>query len=298
MSMLTVTCFGEVLWDVFPSYRRIGGAPLNVAMRLHRLGARVNMVSRLGKDKEGDAIIEFMRDQGLSTEFIQRDDKLGTGSVDVHLDRNRTATYTINKPVAWDRIVSSQSVLDAVRGSDALIFGSLVCRSEKSEQTLKALIEVAKYKIFDLNLRPPHYDLDQITDLMQQTDLIKMNDEELFEVCSKLGLAGNTIQERISSLSDFVKRDVSVCVTKGAAGAELLHKDEFYQNSGYKVSVADTVGAGDSFLATLSFHLLGGMHPQMSLDRACAMGSLVASKEGANPEVEEYEISNMLHPEK
>ena len=294
MSRITVTCFGEILWDVFPSYRRIGGAPLNVALRLHRLGAHVNMVSRLGNDKDGDAIMEFMRDQRLSTEFIQHDDKLSTGSVDVHLDADRTATYTINKPVAWDAIESSADIIRAVGSSDALIFGSLVCRSDRSEKTLKELIGNARYKVFDLNLRPPHYNLNQIVRQMQQADLIKMNDEELAEVCSHLGQVGNTIQERILGLSDFVASGLSICVTKGAAGAELLHEGNFYQNAGYQVVVADTVGAGDSFLATLSFHILSGLHPQMALDRACAMGSLVASKEGANPLVKEDEISSML----
>lgn len=292
--MVTVTCFGEILWDVFPSYRRIGGAPLNVALRLHRLGARVNMVSRLGIDKDGDEILRFITDQGLGTEFIQRDEQLRTGSVDVHLDEERTATYTINIPVAWDAIELSTRIKEAVQSSDALIFGSLVCRNKRSEQSLLELLDFASYRIFDLNLRPPHYELDQILPLLLKADLIKMNDEELAEVCSHFGLQGNSVKERIASVSDFLKKDVSICITKGAAGAELLFKDIYYMNAGYKVTVADTVGAGDSFLATLSYHLLNGSHPQKALDIACAMGSLVASKEGANPVVDQKEIDDTL----
>ena len=295
MTMTKITCFGEILWDVFPSYRRIGGAPLNVALRLHSLGARVNMVSRVGADKDGEEILDYMARQGLSTEFIQRDEELDTGTVDVHLDESRTATYTINMPVAWDAIESAPGILEAVRNSDALLFGSLVCRSRRSEQTLDQLLDIAKFKIFDLNLRPPHYNLDQIIHLMQRSDLIKMNDEELDEVCSHLDLEGDSIESSIRSLRDFLDRETTICVTKGPEGAELLFNEKVYSNNGYWVSVADTVGAGDSFLATLSLHLLEGQEPQMALDRACAMGSMVASKEGANPLIEESEILRMLN---
>jgi fructokinase len=129
---------------------------------------------------------------------------------------------------------------------------------------------------------------------MHRSDLIKMNDEELDEISSYLGLSVNSIQKRMVALSEYLKKDLSICVTKGAAGAELQHENRCYQNVGYPVSVADTVGAGDSFLATLSYNLLNGTPPQKALDRACAMGSLVASREGANPKVEEQEIIQML----
>jgi fructokinase len=294
--MLRISCFGEVLWDVFPSYRRIGGAPLNVALRLHRLGAEVYMVSRLGKDPEGEEILSYIREQGLSDDLIQLDEELPTGTVDVHLDEHRTATYTINKPVAWDNIASGQEIGNAIRGSDALIFGSLVCRSERSEKTLLSLIDQAAYKIFDLNLRPPHYKLSKILLLMQEADLIKMNDEEIGEVCSFLKLPGNTVRERMKTLSGHLDKKVTLCVTKGPDGAELLREGILYENPGYKVKVADTVGAGDSFLAALSFHLLSGTAPQKALDIACAMGTLVAGKEGANPMVTKEEIERRLNP--
>ncbi len=292
--MLRVSCFGEILWDVFPTYRRIGGAPLNVALRLHRLGAEVAMVSRLGKDPDGSEILSFMKAQGLYSDLIQVDEDLPTGTVDVHLDENRTASYTINRPVAWDAIEPSDKVRNTVIRSDALIFGSLVCRSQQSEQTLLELIDLSPFMILDLNLRPPHYDLDNVVSLMHRADLIKMNDEEIEEVCAHLGLPGKSIPERIRALSSTLKANITLCVTKGPKGAEMLHDGLLYENPGYEVKVADTVGAGDSFLAKLSFLLLSGNDPQKALDRACAMGSLVASKEGANPMVSEEEIENML----
>jgi len=292
--MISVSCFGEILWDVFPSYRRIGGAPLNVALRMHSLGASVHMISRLGKDADGEEILKYLKEQGLSPDLIQRDAQYKTGTVDVHLDKTRTATYTINKPVAWDAIELTSEMKKAVITSDALIYGSLASRSPRSEETLKALLKEARFKVFDMNLRPPHYEMDRLIELMLAADLVKLNDEELYEIARHINLEGNTITQKMINLSRWVSSEVIICVTKGAEGAQLLHKGDMYSNSGYPVQVADTVGAGDSFLATLCFHLLNQAPPQHALDQACAMGSLVASKEGAIPIITPDEIKTMI----
>lgn len=292
--MITISCFGEILWDNFPSYRRIGGAPLNVALRMHSLGASVHMISRLGQDPDGKEILNYLKDQGLSTELIQIDPTHKTGTVDVHLDTTRTATYTINKPAAWDAIELTPEMKEAVSSSDALIYGSLATRSRRSEETLKALLKEARFKIFDMNLRPPHYSMDRMEGLLLQADLVKLNDEELDELAVYLKLKGTTITKKMMNLSAWLPSEVAICVTKGADGAQLLYKGEMYSNPGYRVEVADTVGAGDSFLATLCYHLLINTAPQQALDKACAMGSLVASKEGAIPLVNQHEIESMI----
>lgn len=292
--MISVSCFGEILWDVFPSYRRIGGAPLNVALRMHNLGAEVQMISKLGKDNDGEEILNYLKDQGLSPDLIQIDPQHKTGTVDVHLDKTRTATYTINKPAAWDAIVLTSEMKKTVSSSDALIYGSLATRSKPSEDTLKALLKEVRFKIFDMNLRPPHYDMDRLVELLLEADLLKMNDEELDELARHLNLQGTTITEKIMGLFQWIPSKVTICVTKGAEGAQLLHEGDMYFNSGYQIQVADTVGAGDSFLATLCFHLLNHAAPQQALDQACAMGSLVASKEGAIPEITPKEIKTLI----
>jgi fructokinase len=292
--MITVSCFGEILWDNFPSYRRIGGAPLNVALRMHSLGASVHMISRLGQDADGEEILKYLKHQGLSSDLIQIDTTHKTGTVDVHLDATRTATYTINKPAAWDAIEMTPEMKKAVSSSDALIYGSLATRSQRSEYTLKALLKEARFKIFDMNLRPPHYDMDRMEDLLQQADLVKLNDEELDELAGYLKLKGTTITQKMMDLAAWMPSEVTICVTKGADGAQLLFKGEMYTNSGYRVEVADTVGAGDSFLATLCYHLLIHTAPQKALDKACAMGSLVAGKEGAIPVVTPSEIESII----
>ena len=293
--MLQITCFGEVLWDVFPTYRRIGGAPLNVALRLHSLGADVKMISRVGNDQDGGEIYDYVAAEGLTTAHFQKDQKLSTGTVDVHLDESNTASYTINSPAAWDMIQPASDLTDVLTGSDAIIFGSLVCRNETSKSTLIDLLKTAKYKIFDLNLRPPNYDLNVVSQLMHRSDFIKMNDEELEIISSHLGVKRGSIPDLVQGIRNQLGNDKSICITKGPDGAELYHKEHFYTNPGYSVKVADTVGAGDSFLATLVFNLLKGESPQKALDKGCAMGSLVASFEGANPKISSDLIKQLMH---
>jgi fructokinase len=291
--MPVITCFGETLWDIFPDKKKIGGAPLNVACRLHSLGSKVHLISRVGKDHNGNQILKFLQHLGLISSGIQIDDQYPTGVVNVHLDNSNTASYTIEKPAAWDFISIDDEVLYKIKSSDALIFGSLVCRSETSKNTLFTLLEQPVFKVFDANLRPPHYSLDLILELMKKADFIKLNDEELKEICEFVNIRNGSIKEQLLELS---KRTQSkhICVTLGKNGALLLTDNQLFKNDGYAVKVKDTVGAGDSFLAALIHLFLLKKQPQHALDYSCAVGSLVASKSGANEPITEDDIQRLL----
>ena len=289
---LNIVCFGEVLWDEFPDKKIIGGAPLNVALRLGSLGNSVSMISRVGADQEGRDLTAYLHENQLLIEGVQIDPKLPTGKVKVHLDKSNTATYTILAPVAWDNIELSPHDLSNVGSSDAFVYGSLACRNMTSKNTLLKLIERVKFKVFDANLRPPYYDLDLVNQLMQQADLIKLNDEELDEIVSYLDIPSKDIEESMQLIALKTKAKY-ICVTLGSKGALLLADKKLYSNTGYIVQVIDTVGAGDSFLAYLIHQLLSGSGPQESLDRSCAMGALVASKKGAIAEVKTSEIDQL-----
>ena len=253
--MKKIACFGEVLWDVFPTHKKIGGAPLNVAMRLRSLGNEVAMISKVGNDENGKGIIDFMESKNVNTDFIQLDNEFETGSVKVILDEKGSASYDIQYPRAWDKIESNQYVEKFVEESDALYYGSLAIRDEVSYNTLLNLIEKSKYRICDLNLRPPHYSISTLKDLMHKADFIKLNDEELYEIAEKMGSKYNSLVHNIRFISDETNTK-QVCVTMGSHGAVLLYEDELYYNCGYKIKVVDTVGAGDSFFATLISKLL------------------------------------------
>ena len=293
--MSKIVCFGEVLWDVFPTHKKIGGAPLNVALRLNSLGNEVYIVSKVGNDENGTKLIDFINTSGVSTDFIQIDENYETGTVKVILDDKGSASYDIEFPRAWDKIQYLEKTMKLVEESDAFYYGSLVARGELSRSTLFKLIEKAKYKICDLNLRPPHYTTDGLVDLMEKADFLKLNDDELFEISKKLGSKYNSIEQNVKFISEKTNTK-SMCVTKGSHGALLLSKGKLYYNSGYKIKVVDTVGAGDSFLASLISKLLNDESPQKAIDYACAVGALVAQSEGANPVITPEDIDKFVDP--
>lgn len=286
-------CFGEVLWDVFPSHKKIGGAPLNVALRMNSLGLTTTIISRIGKDEDGDNIVSFLKDQNVSSESIQVGEDYKTGVVNVMINEKGNASYDIHYPSSWDKITLTPEMIEKVSESDVFIFGSLICRDETSRSTLYSLLDKAKYKVLDANLRAPYYTTEVLIELMSKADFIKLNDEELWEISRKLESPFNSFEQNVKFIAEKTNTK-QVCVTKGAFGAVLYYNDKFYYNSGYFIKVVDTVGAGDSFLATLIVRLLKGKSPQKSLNYACAIGALVAGQEGANPKLSDVEIKKYM----
>ena len=289
----TIFCFGEVLWDVFPEGKKIGGAPLNVALRLLSYGYAPKIISAVGDDDEGHEIRAYFNKNGLSQEFLQKDKTLPTGKVKVEIDPEGIASYDIITPVAWDNIEVNTSLEDALAQSDLFLFGSLAARSKASKNTLHTFLENAKFKVFDVNLRPPFYSHSHLMDLMLAADFIKFNTEELTEVCNYLGGKDNDYEGQLKFISDTTHTD-QICVTLGADGAILYLHGKVYKQKGYKVNVQDTVGAGDSFLATLLDGILQQEAPEKTLQKACAVGALVSSKAGANPSITEAEIRQLI----
>lgn len=288
-------CFGEILMDVFPDRERIGGAPLNVASRLSSMGVETEMISRVGNDEKGEELLSYLKSKQVETRNILKDQTHPTGMVDVTLSPGGSATYDITYPSAWDKIELTNAMAESVKNADAFIFGSLVCRDEVSRNTLFQLIPKAKYRILDFNLRPPHYSKDLLMELMQHAEFIKFNDDELFEIAGMMGSKYNSLEQNLLFIA--VKSNAkSICVTKGRHGAVLMHDKKLYYNSGYQVKVKDTVGAGDSFLGTLIAKLLLGETPQEALDQACAVGALVAGKEGANPRISAEDLKAFIDP--
>jgi fructokinase len=291
--ILNAVCFGEVLWDVFPTHKKIGGAPLNVALRMKSLGVDTTMISRIGNDEDGKGILSFINENGINTDLIQEGDEYKTGVVNVMINDKGNASYDILYPSAWDKIIETTSMDDKVSKADVFVYGSLACRDEESRNSLYNLLGKAKYKVFDVNLRAPYYTTEVLRELMLKADFIKFNDEELYEISYKLESPYNSFEQNIKFIAETTNTK-HICVTKGGLGAVLYYNDKFYYNSGYFIKVVDTVGAGDSFLATLIVRLLKGKSPQKSLNYACAIGALVAGCEGGNPKISDKEISEFM----
>lgn len=287
--MKKIICFGEVLWDVFPTHKKIGGAPLNVAVRLRSLGNEVSIVSKVGQDSDGENIIQFLKEKEVDIQHIQKDTTHKTGSVSVLLDETGSASYTIDFPRAWDYIDGTEKIKRDIQHSDAFIYGSLAARNTHTKASLLELLKQSNFKVFDVNLRAPHYTKDLLKELMLEADFIKFNDEEILEIAACLGSNHQGIEENI----EFIARATNtsqICVTRGGDGAFLYIDGQFFDHSGYRVEVVNTVGAGDSFLASLIHGLLEGEDPNDAIDFACIVGALVTQSEGANPELSEEDI--------
>jgi len=290
---LKAVAYGEVLWDVFANERKIGGAPLNVALRMKTIGCEVAMISCVGNDEDGKAIIDEVKTLGLETNTIVTSEDFPTGLVHVTLNERGSATYEIAYPAAWDKIVLNDQAKKMVSEADVLIYGSLVCRDKVSRLALEELLKINVYKVFDVNLRKPHYSYEILEQLMYAADFIKFNDEELLEIAAAMHSPFTGLEENMYYISEKTQV-TAMCVTKGKHGALLMWKGELYQNEGYPVKVADTVGAGDSFLAALITSLLNEKAPQTAIDFACAVGALVAEAPGANPEISNSRIENLM----
>lgn len=291
--MVKITCFGEVLWDVFPTYKKIGGAPLNVASRMNSFGVDATVISAVGNDDNGKELMSYFESLKISTSSIQVKENYPTGVVNVRLNEKGNASYDITYPSAWDKIRLSIENTELVKNSDVLVFGSLASRDESTKKTLLQLLKVAKYKIFDVNLRKPHYTEDTLVELMNEADFIKLNDDELYEISRFMGSSFNSLEQNIEFISEQTNTN-SICVTLGSHGAVLFIEGEYFHNCGYYVEVIDTVGSGDSFLGTLIYKLFSNASPQEAINYACAVGAIVARSDGANPFISNDDIIDFM----
>ncbi len=292
---MKITSFGEVLWDDFPTGKKLGGAPLNVVTRLQSLGVDTSIISRIGDDEDGRTILKEVEQRKVPHTFIQTDPEQATSLVTVTLSDKGSASYEIVYPCAWDRIEATQEACERVAESDAFVFGSLATRDEVSRAALEKLLEHARFKIFDVNLRPPHYDYERIRHFLNKADVVKLNDCELYELAEAFGSPYHSLEQNVGFLVDnFNCRNL--CITMGEHGAIFYDDGTFYYHGGYRVKVADTVGSGDNFLAGFIYKLMNNAPADETLSFACALGAMVASHHGANPEISLQDIQDFMYP--
>jgi fructokinase len=290
--MNKITCFGEMLWDVLPTGKLPGGAPMNVAIHLQYQGFTPAVISRVGRDELGTELVAYLQQKGVSSQWVQVDEAQQTGMVLANVSNRSEVSYDIVQPVAWDYIQLEKGLKEAVAESDFFIYGSLAARSATSRQTLLALLEAANTKVFDVNLRPPHYTREVLEPLLEQADIVKMNHHELMEIAEW----HQGFSDEKSSMK-FLKKQYPlklVIVTRGENGAAVLSDEGFFEQAGYPVQVEDTIGSGDAFLATfLSNYIAGITYPEM-LQQACAMGALVATQKGATPFIAPEAVAQLV----
>jgi fructokinase len=277
-----------MLWDIFPDGAVPGGAPMNVAIGLKKLGSDAFIFSSCGKDKLGEHLLQYLHENGLSTEVCIQQSNYPTGAVNVHLSETKDATYEIVFPSAWDYIHQTEELPEI----DVLVYGSLSCRNKTSFETLVSILNTAAIKVFDVNFRAPFIDQPIVEQLLKKADLVKMNHEELFQISAwngleskDLELAANLVFERYS-----IKM---LCITRGSEGAYLKTAEEELYQSGFAVKTIDTVGAGDAFLSGFIHYFMEDKPLKDALELACRLGAWVASQKGANPPFIYENIQNL-----
>ncbi|MCW1912247.1 PfkB family carbohydrate kinase [Luteolibacter sp. GHJ8] len=279
---------GEVLWDVLPSGPRMGGAPANFACHARALGAEAAVISSVGRDEDGERLLELLAELGLSTEGISTDVERATGSVTVELGTDGQPCYTIREGVAWDHIVATEAALAQAAAASAICFGSLGQRSLVSQQSIRRLVEAtpaSALRIFDVNLRQGFYSSEVIHDSLVMANVLKLSDSELPVLAELLNLQGS-LREQIETLRSHYDLKL-VVYTRGGNGSILWDGVTWCEHSGLPAEVKDTVGAGDSFTAATTMGFLLGWPLGAISENANAVAAHVCSCVGAIPPIPE-----------
>ncbi len=279
-----VLVIGEILFDCFPEYRRIGGAPFNFAFHLKKLGLPVRFVSRVGDDEPGRAILAFLVQQGFDERDVQVDPQHETGSVQVRLDGRGVPTFEITADVAYDHIEPAGAAKHLTApGTRLLYFGSLAQRTRRGFATIQKLLAQRPRTVksfYDINLRPGGYDDPLITASLKQADLLKMNRDELLtlaDIFKKRGTDGEIVSYLMKTF------DIeTVSLTLGAEGSEMFTGGRRYRQPPASVDrMADTVGAGDAYAAMIALGYLQRWPAAKTIAGAGRFAARLCGVEGA-----------------
>jgi len=274
---------GEILWDIFPKQKILGGAPANFAYHASQFGFSGCVASAIGKDALGKGILDALAEKKLN--FLIESVDYPTGTVRVTLNAQGVPQYEICENAAWDNIPFTKHTKELALDCSAVCFGSLAQRKETSRKTIYSLLELVPknaYKIFDINLRQHFYNKEIIHESLLRCNMLKVNDEEVAEVARLFEFAEMTEQEICLHL--LKKYNLKIVVeTKGAIGSYVFTADETSYLETPKVHVADTVGAGDSFTGAFIAALLQGKTIQKAHQLAVEISAYVCTQCGAMP---------------
>ncbi|WP_018612044.1 carbohydrate kinase family protein [Segetibacter koreensis] len=288
-----VVCFGEVLWDILPSGALPGGAPMNVAYHLKKLGANPALITKIGTDDYGKRLVNILSENGVTTEYFQVDYERHTGLVYANVNNHHEVVYDIVYPSAWDFIELNEEFTGLLEKADYFVYGSLTSRNKESRDTLYQLLDIAKTKVLDINLRPPHFNRSLVEHLLESANILKMNEAELELITGWFSRFEST-EDRMKLMQDQFDIDTLI-VTMGSEGAIVSDRGRIHRHPGFTVNVADTIGSGDSFLAGFIHQLLIGASAETALTFASGIGAFIATQSGACPSYEISQITELIH---
>jgi fructokinase len=292
----TVVGLGEILWDLLPAGRQLGGAPANFAYGSHLLGNRAVVASAVGSDDLGNQAREFLLHSGITDQFLQTDPEHSTGMVRVELDAAGQPKFEIAENAAWDFLSWTDVWQALAEAADAVCFGTLAQRSEISRRAILDFLDATRpavLRVFDVNLRQAFYSVEIIRESMKRANVVKLSHEEWPRVRELLAIESSDALAFCRELQQ--KFDLQlVCITRGANGSLLCDRDQTDEHPGFRVQIKDTVGSGDAFTAALVHGLLRETPLAETNDLANRMGAWVASCSGAMPPASETGLEQTL----
>lgn len=281
----TIVGLGELLWDLLPSGKQLGGAPANFAYITNLLGDRGIPASRVGTDSQGELAVQRLGQLGISAASVQTDSIHPTGTVKVEIAKDGQPNYDIMERVAWDFLEWSPEWQRLASEADAVCFGSLAQRSAQSRITIRGFLRATHpeaVRVFDVNLRQNFYSREILAESMKLASVVKLNHEEMPRVMRLLELEDSGERNCAGHLLTTYDLEL-VCITRGTEGSVLISRDECSEHPGFRVKVADTVGAGDAFTAAMVHEYLRGRRLDEINETANRVGAWVASQPGATP---------------
>jgi fructokinase len=286
----SIVGLGEVLWDLLPSGKVLGGAPFNFTFHCHQFGHAAVMVSRVGRDELGHEIRAAMRDLGLDDSFVQDDSEHPTGTVGVELNSAGQPSFTIH-PGAWDHLAWDDR-LEAVLGqAQAVCFGTLIQRSAGARAAVRRALRAARNAlvVYDVNLRQDFYSREVLEESLRASRWVKLNDGELAVLRAMFDFSGTNQSAIVADLRKRFGTEL-VALTRGEQGCLVQTADEEVLASGVRVQVVDTIGAGDAFTAGLVCAMLEGRSVADAARFANGLAAAVAARAGGTPRLERAEI--------
>ncbi len=280
---MNITSIGEILFDIYPNHKRLGGAPLNFIYHVKKLTDNGNIISRVGKDVLGNKAVNDLKHSGLSFEFIQHDNLHPTGMAIVHLDDSGNPNFKIDTDSAYDFIeMNDENEHLIFADTDCLYFGTLAQRSDLSKKTIQSFFNRGLKYFADLNLRQNFYDEEVLISSLKAADFIKVNYEEM-HILNDVILQGEYHTEKVA-YELMEKFDINmIAVTRGKDGSSIFENGKRYDHSNVDVKVVDTTGAGDAFAAILCVGYLQGLEIPYINKLANDFATEICQFEGALP---------------
>lgn len=291
-----IVAFGEVVWDILPEGKVLGGTPSNLVFRCNAMGETGYLLSRLGDDELGQAALDKLNELGISDRNVQVDAEFKTGTVDVRFDENNEPHYNVDLDVAFDHIEFSAEALKLVREADCLVFGLLPQRFGISKNTLRELLKESldSLHFFDLKLFHHFFDVKVVERLLRAAHIVRIKEKEIAFLAKELNIELTNLEDFAEQFARKFKMDL-VIITRGSKGILAYHKKHgLFFEPGFRIEMEDNVGSGMAFAAGFLHYLLNGKRIEEALKFGNAAGALNSTKRGGTTSFTKSDVLNFM----